>query len=243
MRKQISIVALALTSACASVPPVTVSTEHGLVRASTGEQVVRVAEALAAAPRVRDTLHSIRIDLPELWVVEHDRSAIGSYNGSRIELKPQAGDYHVLHELVHWYVHGSPFDGMPQFLEEGLCDFVALQVLGLVSARQREHVAIGELTVSFDSLSMRARRFLGLSVQTRIDLTRVGFEVVSRLGLDRLQVLAAAQADPWSYLREAGLVSDSGPTNTGKCVNPDYQGGLGTGRVNVYAACVGALEP
>ncbi len=55
------------------------------------------------------------------------------------------------------------------------------------------------------SLNMSTREFTKLPGETRNDLTRLGFAVVSRLGLEHLQVLAAAGAGPWGYLEDAGL--------------------------------------
>lgn len=213
MRKLILTAAIALTAACVSAPPVTIDTEHGLVRASTREQAERVADALAVAPRVRDTLHATRADLPVLWVVEHDLGAARAVcyerrielKPSAVELKPSAVEYYVAHELVHWYMPGSSFDGLPHFVEEGLADFVALQLFGLVSARERENAAIGSVTVPTAALDADSRVWFTLPDETKLALTRLGFTVVSRLGMDGLQTRAAASEGPWSYLQGAGI--------------------------------------
>lgn len=207
MRHLIHLIALTLTAACSSVPPVSLDSEYGRVRAGTPEQAGRVAEVLAFAPQVRDTLRSTRSDLPVVWVVDRDLDAIGVCFERRIELMA-AGTIEptcLIHELVHWYIPGSPFEGMPHFLQEGLCDFVALGFMGLLEARRRENDAIGALTVPSASLGMGTRDWFDLPRETRQDLSRLGFEVVSRLGLDRTEALAAARAEPLGYIQEAQI--------------------------------------
>lgn len=165
-----------------------------------------MADALAFGPRVRATLCSTRTDPPEVWVVERDLGeARGTCFERHIEVIPSAVEYHLAHELVHWYVPGSPYDELPHFVEEGLADFVALELLGLTEARKEEHRRIGDLTVRADGLNADDRTWSELPADEERMLTRLGFEVVSRVGLDRLRTLAADRAGPLTYLEAAGL--------------------------------------
>jgi hypothetical protein len=202
----------ALTASCASAPRSSVEVEYGLVRAGTVEQAQFVADALAFTPRVRDTLEATRNELPELWIVERDLGGLRAIcYERRIELSPIVGEYHVLHELVHWYMPGSAFDGLPHFVEEGLCDFVALDMLGMVEGRRREHDTIERLTVPLASLDVNSRNFVRLPGKTRENLTRLGFEVVSRLGLDRVRALVAVGTSPLGYIEDSGIEFREGP--------------------------------
>ncbi len=211
MSRAYFVLVLLLSIACVSRPPVKLETEHGIVRAASLEDAERVAEALELGLEVRAPLLAQRDEPPVIWVVDHDLGGVrGKCFENRIELA-SAGEFVrvvVAHELVHWYIDGSPFDGMPQFVEEGLADYLSLELSGLVDARSRENQAIGALTVTRAGLDADVRAFLDLPREESRPLVRSGFEVVSKLGLERLRELAEAGAGPWDYLDAAGLEPD-----------------------------------
>ena len=208
MRRILFGLAVLLTTSCVVPPPVRIETEHGVVRAASRADAESVAEALTAAPELRVLLEAVREDLPEVWVVDRDiGGSLGVYRGKRIDLE-SAGDFVpvvVAHELVHWYIEGSPFDGIPYFVEEGLADYLSLELVGIAHGRELENLALGSLTVTRPGLDADRRGWHELPEAESQALARLGFEVVSRVGLPRLRALADRGAPGWDYLEASRL--------------------------------------
>ncbi len=208
MRTLLLIIALLLSPACVTRPPVKIETEHGVVRAASMSDAERVAEALTVAPQLRAKLEAVRVELPEVWVRDRDiGGALGVCRGHRIDLE-SAGDFVpvvVAHELVHWYMDGSPFEGAPFFIQEGMADYLSLELAGLVEGRTYENQVIGTLKVMPEGLDADARTHQALPEWARKAQARLGFEVVSRIGLQGVRPLAVRGAGGWSYVQAAGL--------------------------------------
>lgn len=204
-----AILALAVAS-CAATPP---RHEHrapeGTVRSFDPEgarQVSSLAQELA--PGVRGRL-GVASDAPfEIWhvrrplgridaglVVERDRR--GAPTAMRVEIGEEAyralPRYVVAHELVHWYMRGTIWDRLPLVVEEGIAEFVAMD-LDPESAASRK----GQLVARLANLdpdgraqAMGARRG-AWSRRPRGEgsaIYAVGHDLVQRLGLEALRAM------------------------------------------------------
>lgn len=204
MRSICVLLACALVACTTASPRGVIDTPYGRVRAADVHTAQRVAEALGLTQRVRSFLDSERADLPEIWVV--DRLAGGSRYGicfaKRIELFRAAFvhvDYYVAHELVHWYAHDSPFARLPVFVEEGLADYIALRLTGLHDARVSEHRRMGGVSFPPDMLHADKESWGSWSFEDCEAATRLGFEVVSVLGLEGLLEFLGRGASALDY--------------------------------------------
>ena len=118
-------------------------------------------------------------------------------------------NYYIAHELVHWYTHDSPYEGLPLFIEEGLADWIACDLTGGLNSRIAENEQIGTLSIDPRHLWLDNAEFRQLPRDEYVDLTRAGFEIVRRLGLPRLRELLRDNAAPFDYLRAAGVIPDT----------------------------------
>ena len=218
MRSAIAVVAL-LLAGCALPPPVRLETEHGVVRAQNRDEAERVASTLRLAPEIRLALASDRDDRIVVWAVdtsaESPRNALGICYERRIDLMREAIPHTrtiLAHELVHWYVRESPYAGMPYFVEEGLADWLATGIGGLRPARDEELQRMGSVTVTLQHLAYDYDGYCTLSLEQARAIGRLGYHVVSRIGLERLRELAESCAEPVDYLDAAGLEPDYAST-------------------------------
>jgi hypothetical protein len=164
---------------------------------------------------VRTALDSTRAEAPRLVLDDEPTTPGGARavcrdNHIRVMGKGQelSLDYYVAHELVHWYIDDSPYAGLPSFLEEGVADWIACDLTGVLDARIEESARIGSLSINPRHLSLDAEEFIQLPRETTSDLTRAGFDIVRRLGLPRLRELLQDDAAPLDYLRAAGILRD-----------------------------------
>ena len=202
--------AMVLLATCGcTAPPYKVETVTGVVYAGDQTTAERVALALDFAPAVRRRLESTREDRPVVFaldVSEEELGALAKCNEHRIRLSREALqtlDFVVAHELAHWYMRGSPYYPIPYFLEEGLADYIALELNGgeeSLEARDREVEQI-------DDFVFQAGHFYGgpqavqmLPPGEKLRLLYFGYAVVRRLGLAKLRELVAAEAYPLDYL-------------------------------------------
>ena len=118
----------------------------------------------------------------------------------------EALDYYLAHELVHWYIDDSPYAGLPHFIEEGLADWISCEVTGVLEARITEAAQIGTLSIDPRHLLLEAEAFMQLPYDASVGLTRAGFDIVRRLGMDELRGLAQDDAAPLDYLDAAGVL-------------------------------------
>ena len=149
----------------------------------------------------------------------------------RIELA-SAGEFldvFVAHELVHWYADGSSYDAMPHFVEEGLADYLSLELFGLLEGRRQEHRRLGTQSTTTRALEADVGRYFELPDEESTAASRVGFEVVSRMGLERVRELARQGAGAWDYLHAAGM-------------EPDGEAGPGSGAILSRPTVNSALE-
>ena len=163
------------------------------------------------APLVRETLESTHTDLPIL-VLEDDATlpsgARASCHQDHIVLAREAQDefdFFVAHELVHWYIDESPYAGLPHFIEEGLADWIACDLMGGLEGRIAQNIEIGTMSVDPRRLAVTGAGWSYLSREERQSLTRAGFDLVRRLGFEKLRVLLRENASPMDYLRAAGV--------------------------------------
>jgi hypothetical protein len=105
------------------------------------------------APLVRETLESTRTDLPILVLEDAatlPSGARASCHQDHIVLAREAQDefdFFVAHELVHWYIDESPYAGLPHFIEEGLADWIACDLMGGLEGRIAQNIEIGTMSV------------------------------------------------------------------------------------------------
>ncbi len=190
--------------ACATPPP---PVEHarplGVVRAfdedeareiSTiaSEMTVEICRVLGVQPQ-SFVIHAYQDDPDRAGGIRVRRDGRGEVVERLIELRAgvrTAPRFLISHELTHWNVARTAWDRLPQFAEEGLCDFVA----GVVAPEHR-----GERVLD---LQMRAARGLDAHVDDVFVLTArtwekadgavkssayaLGYFLVERIGLDRL---------------------------------------------------------
>ena len=172
-------------------------------------RITEVDPRLAA--EVRDRIESMRRDLPPVHVLSAPRTSDGAFAvcyDDRIVLGRDAladRRFWVAHELVHWFIDASPLAGLPHFVEEGVADWISCELTGLLTARFAEADRIGRLRVPREHLALSAREAGSLPLADRETLDRAGFDIVRRLGLERLHELAARGAAPDAYLFAAGI--------------------------------------
>jgi hypothetical protein len=172
---------------------------------------------------VRSHLGSTREETPRFLLTSRERLRCGCIASCYDDYIVVAVDGHdtldffVAHELVHWYVVDSPFAGMPLFLEEGLADWIACDVTGHLEARIVESHLIGSVEIQPSHLYVDAAGWCELSSPVVEDLTRAGFDLIRRLGMERVRELALQGASADVYLREAGVYppKDADPPATG----------------------------
>lgn len=212
-----SMVCSLLAIGCATphpLPPVVLETEHGLIRAQSHFTAETVAEMLEQSPEIKERLESTRADLPQVWLLAsaraHLNGALGACGPDRIQLGFDALlDLQgvLMHELVHWYVLDSPFAGLPHFIEEGLADYLAVEMTSVATGLGADFTLSASYKVSIREFSMTGAEARSLPMERYIELCEVGACVVSLLGLERVRELAAANAEPVSYLAAMGTLS------------------------------------
>lgn len=207
LRILLPLVAVLLAAqSCRTAPPVKAVTKYGIVRAYAQEDAERVAEHLGFGPAIRQLLDSQREGRLEVWVVPDDPNPeYGSCSRRRIEVERSAGVYVLLHELVHWYVHDSPYEDMPLFIEEGLANYLPGERMGVSEKVLEKLPPSSRLIVPANSLDADAREWEELPDDVQMRLIRLGYDVVAGLGMERLRELAARHASPWEYIEEAGI--------------------------------------
>ncbi len=162
--------------------------------------------------QVKTVLGSSRAEVPRLVFVDEPTMPGGAravcYT-DRIVIMGKGRefiDYYVAHELVHWYIDDSPYAGLPHFIEEGLADWIACDLTGVLEARIVEAAQIGTLAIDPRHLPLEAEEFMNLPYDASVDLTRAGFDLIRRLGLEKLRELLRDNAVPIDYLHAAGVV-------------------------------------
>lgn len=139
----LALAAVPISAGCASAPPFAATVSAGEVRAETDRQARDVADLLQHhADAVRALLKDTLDEPVSVWVQErpHVVTLFGPARGvssftnrwaGRIHLNadPQAGSADLAHELVHRLL-GPSWEPLPDALEEGLADWVSIQVAG-----------------------------------------------------------------------------------------------------------------
>lgn len=208
---------------CATTPPHTVGSPHGLARGFNLQAARAFADALDVAPAVRELLQSQRDEPVEVWAVSTRRSARSAYGTTyphRIDMGCDALDsprFYLAHELAHWYARDSPFAGLPAFLEEGLADWVAQAVLGKPDARHLQTWSMGSISIPSEDLFASRRNWRDLSLERSDAAMRLGYEVVRELGLETIAEMAASGAGPLDYVNAAA----EGTTLSVSITSPD----------------------
>ncbi len=195
----------AVTCACTAAPPeFEYRTPTGIAR-SDDEAVARELGILAdhlSAPVSAE----LGVERTPQFVIHHIPShhAIGLLvardgEGKILDRRIHIGDesvaqapFAIAHELVHWYASG-PWERLPHALEEGLADWIALQLVPEVRAiREAELDAIlAEITPERRALALAIskRTWAATPTQVRSDSYAVGYEIVRRLGVARMRAL------------------------------------------------------
>jgi hypothetical protein len=145
---------LALLAACAQVPEIALSTEHGVVRAHTPADAAAMADLLERLkPQVLALLPGARDRPTEVWrepalqleAVPEERArdagvvALTELQSGRIRIGEAGGigpDFLLAHELVHALMDES-WDPLPAIMKEGLCDAIACRLAPEHAARAR----------------------------------------------------------------------------------------------------------
>lgn len=211
MRRVLSAVLVFLVLVCCSGPTKFVDRPEGTVWGWDREAAERLGEALPLAERVRDRLGSAREKRVEVHVLEPGQRTKGRYGvcfPSHIEITPRGmreHEYVLAHEACHWYIRGSRFDGLPYWIEEALCDWVAYEQLGQLEARRaqlegREPALIRLAYLKYDMVGWE--RLTDEEIEA---LFLYGFRVVDRIGLDRLAEMNASGADHLDYMDAADV--------------------------------------
>jgi hypothetical protein len=160
---------------------------------------------------VRTALSSTRAEAPRLVLGEDATMPNGAvaicYENYIVVMGDglDALDYYIAHELVHWYIDDSPYAGLPHFLEEGFADWIACDLTGTLDARRAETSQLGSLSINPRHLALDVEGWRRLPASDCDKLTRAGFDLVHRLGLEQLRELARAGSTPDDYLRVAGV--------------------------------------
>jgi hypothetical protein len=206
-----------------------------------GQPIEADSREAELAAQVKELLDSERDELPRLAIREQfrhrypdgtyyeDMPVRGYASEEHIGLKPDLGEHYeevLIHELTHWYVTGSPYDGIPGALEEGLAAWVAWDFTGLLPDGRKELSELGVVLVQWELLYSRWDDGTPLKRPGAGGAAAAGFEVVRRLGLDRVRELQRAGADMDDFLIEAGLIREPGRERWEEQVsrNPDYRG-------------------
>lgn len=196
-----------------TLPPIVLETEFGEVRAHSRFTAEAVGHVLEHAPELAERLDSTRADQPTVWLLAsaraHPNGAFAACGTDRIQLGNDAlldlpGI--LVHELVHWYARESPYDGLPHFIEEGLAEYLALELTRVANGHDAESSLSGSFSVSIREFSMTGREARSLPPEKIVSLRDVGCLVVSGLGLERVRELHAEGAEPAVYLAEFARV-------------------------------------
>ena len=194
MRLAFSLLVLGLT-ACRATPPHLVEGAHGTARAYAPEVAAEVSAALdVLAPAVRDRLHSARTDAPLVFVQPHNvtptcYARLIELGRSTYEVEDWRFVLH--HELVHWYAEGTWVDALPHVLEEGVADYLTCEHFLAVAARAAEIERAGPQEIGLGELVEIDRAdWLKFSRAEAKLYYRTAFELVRRIGLERLRELA-----------------------------------------------------
>ncbi len=100
--------------------------------------------------------------------------------------------FSIAHELVHWYVC-PPWDRLPHVVEEGLADFIAVEfdpkmrAIRVPELEQRIAEVTPERRARTYAITNRTQSRTPADVKH--DMYAVGFEIVRRLGIERLREL------------------------------------------------------
>ena len=227
------LLSLALAASCVS-PRYALETEYGVVRGDDEARVAIVSGELGMATAVRERLSSTREGPVEVLLLRSERVDTGAFAGllsdGRIVLGEDAfvplraefgvpmridltryGDprYYVAHELAHWLLRESPYEGVPTFVEEGLADTVALELLGHLEARHAELVDAEPRPLPRSAILASREEYLHDDSSMQASL--LGTEVVRRLGFDEIRRLRARDADPFEYVNAAKVKSGPWP--------------------------------
>ena len=257
--------ALALgTPSCLIAPAASVETPHGIVRAPNRElareAALHVREVRATLERHLPDLRDVRTDVwvqRRAWAGPWVWFQVGSLHAFTMET---AGTEHprihvpiesyrssIVHEMVHALL-GPSWDTLPAVLEEGLCDYLAVELMNdterrlsrLIAAHYAnelvergvlspEEVAPSAMLAPRQSLELHARGKeyasyaygLGYALATRI---------VERRGLAGLHRLCVSAAEagraqvPARQVLAAAEVSEH--TDVGRLVLPDVEAAL-----------------
>ena len=164
---------------------------------------------------VKEMLDSWREDELEVWV--HDTpqlffGAIAANLDGRIEMglaTAEAPRYYAIHELVHWFGGtDSPYENLPSYVEEGLADWIGLELTDRIEMRDAQHMRMGTIAVQEADILAEGAEYYGLPDEDAEATGRLGYEVVKALGLERLRQMAKANASPIDYLNAAEEVSE-----------------------------------
>jgi len=220
MKRIFSVALVLLTLVGCAGPTKYVERPEGSVWGWNRESAEKVASALPVADRVRQRLGSSREGGVVVHVFAHQDPSDNSYGGCsdvRIRLNPSALsniEFALAHECAHWYAVGSPFEGMPLWMEEGLADWISCEVVGALEFRRLEIQNIGKFTSSSALFLAGRTRWQTMSVDEIRTLTFIGFMVVDSIGLDEVARLARARSETNDYLRAARLEPVTFETST-----------------------------
>lgn len=216
---------LALVPSCVG-PAFTLENEYGVVHGDDEARVAIVAGELEMMTALRERLSSTRAGTVEVVLLERRRVGSGAYAGlltdGRIVLGedafvPLRGDlgvplridlsrhgdprYYVAHELGHWLLRESPYEGVPTFVEEGIVDSIALELLGTLEARHAELAKTEPQPLPLAAILASREDYP--HDDSSLQASLLGTEVVRRLGLEEIRRLRERGAGPLEYVSAA----------------------------------------
>lgn len=211
MKRVLSAVLVFLLLVCCSGPTKYVDRPEGTVWGWDPEVAERLGEALPLAERVRERLGSARKQRVEVHILEPDDRSLSSYGAcfsTHIEITPRgmrSPEYVLAHEACHWYINESRFDGLPYWIEEALCDWIAHEQLGQLEARRAQLEGVEPPLIHLAYLKYDTTGWKRLTEGEILALYLYGFRVVDTIGLERLAEMNASGSSHLDYMEAAGL--------------------------------------
>lgn len=213
MKRLLLLLPLVLAS-CSSTPEFEHASPAGVARADDRDDARMLA--MMGNLFAHDVCARLGVELAPPFVIEH----VSGTNVLGLDVQRDSADrivsrrivigdapllkqarFSVAHELVHWYA-SDPWDRLPHAIEEGLADYIALQLAPEFRDARLEELARRRAEMTPErrerAIALTEREWNGAPKETRSDAYAVGYEVVERLGIEALRELCV-------QAREQGL--------------------------------------
>ena len=154
----------------------------------------KICAILAVEPEPAFVIwHVPKLESGGIYVARDDE---GNITDRRIEIGEQGvrrqARFAVAHELVHWYATRA-WDRLPHAIEEGLADTIGLELAPECLELRLSDYAATSVGMTAErrarALAITERTWAGASSELRDDAYAIGFEIVARVGIERLHTL------------------------------------------------------